>query len=381
MDASVAWHQQEVPLPVRGRQSRAARLWIIAFVLWIASNLFVTGVATLATWEGDASYRRMADLCHWDCTWYGSVVEGGYSKAPKANAEVNWPFHPLFPITAYPLHKWFKLSLHGSVVLAGKLELLLAIYAFMLLLSDEAEMTSDYYRAGALVAFNPYIIYAHAGYAEPLYFSLIALAFYFARRSRWIASGAMGGLASATRLVGFLFSISYAVFWAREGSWRSRIAKADLGRTIGLLLCPLGAAIFTLYMYHLTGDALVQKHIQVAWEKVPGNPIHILKLSLLHPHWQRVWGVMVIASLLLSAWLVKLGKAEMGIFLALSVLMPVSASIWAAPRYIWWQPPFLYAVYRLLRRNETAWLTYSALAAGFAAFMIVAWFSGQNFVV
>lgn len=354
----------------------------VAVVLWLASNIFVTCVARIGTWEGVASYGHMADLCKWDCSWYGTVLQSGYENIPmRDSAAANWPFHPLFPITAYPLYKWLKLSLPASMVLAGRLELLLAIYAFMLMLCDEAQSTAELFRAGSLVAFNPYLVYAHAGYAEPLYFAVISLGFYFAERRRWIAAGAMGGLASATRFVGLLFSTSYGVLWLKDAARGRQPRKLDMNRVIGLLLCPLGTAAFLLYMYHHTGDALVQQHAQVAWSKVPGNPLHTLRLCLVQRHWPRVWALMAILGLLVSGWLVKLRKAEMGIFLAIAILIPLSATGWSMPRYIWWQPPFLYAIYRLLGRNSSAWLVYTAFAAGTASFMVLEWFSGHNFLI
>lgn len=360
---------------------RDSRIWI-SLLLWIGSNVFVATTATVATWEGLASYHRMVDFCRWDCGWYATVLDGGYSTGPtRVTGEANWPFHPLFPATAYPLHKWLGLSFGSSIVLASKLELLVAIYAFLLFLSDEVKTPTDRARAASLVAFNPYLIYAHAGYAEPLYFALIAFAFYFAGRRRWIVAGAMGGLASATRFVGFLFSASYATLWLEEGAIRSGWRRLDLNRIIGLLLCPLGTALFTLYMYHHIGDALVQEHVQVAWGKIPGNPIHTLRQCLMQHHWPRVWAIMAIVSLLMSAWLFRLRKADMGIFLALSVLIPVSATCWVIPRYIWWQPPFLYGIYRILGRNEIGWLSYLAFASGMAGFMVLSWFSGHNFVM
>jgi len=359
----------------------AQPLWI-ALLLWLASNVFVTSISKMATWEDNAHYSRMANLCRWDCPWYASIVESGYSTATTPNpAYPKWSFHPLFPLTAYPLHRWFKLSLYGSVVLAGKLELLLAIFAFLLLVSDETKTTADRWRAASLVAFNPYVIYAHAGYAEPLYFSLIALAFYFASRDRWLASGAMGGLASATRFVGFLFTLSYLTIWARDGSWRFWRRKVDLNRVIGLLLCPLGTALFALYMYHQIGDALVQGHVQLAWGKLPGNPFYILRLSLLTSGWPFVWGVMVTVALVLSAWLVYLGKSELGIFLALSILIPFSATWIASARYLWWQPPFLYAIYRALNRSTGLWLVYIAFTSAMAGFVVLGWLSGHTFVI
>jgi len=355
---------------------------VIAIVLWIASNVFVTGVATVATWEGIAQYKRMANLCRWDCGWYSSVVDAGYHfTSPFGNGAANWPFHPLFPITAYPLHKWLKLSLPGSVVLASKLELLLAIYAFLLMLSDQLETTSDYARAASLVAFNPYLIYAHAGYAEPLYFALIAFGFYFAGRQRWITAGAMGGFASATRVLGVLFCFSYVIAWLKEQQWRFSFRKLRLNAMVGLLLCPLGTALFTIYLHSRMGDALAWEHAHVAWGKQPGSPWKTLQLCFTQPHWPQVWGVFMVAAFVASAWLFKLRKPELGLYLALVALVAVSTGYWAVARYIWWQPPFLYAIYRLLRRNSGAWLIYVAFASGMAAFMVIEWFSGHNFVI
>lgn len=209
----------------RSQAASGVKLFAVAAVLWIASNVFVTGIATIATWEGNASYRRMASLCRLDCNWYASVLELGYFRTPMQSGAANSLFHPLFPLSAYPLHKWLKLSLPGSLVLTSKLELLLAIYSFLLMSHSEMETSTDLFVAGSIVAFNPYIIYAHAGYAEPLYFSLITLGFYFASRAKWISAGTAGGLASATRLTGFLFTASYLIYWLRGENWRIRWRK------------------------------------------------------------------------------------------------------------------------------------------------------------
>jgi hypothetical protein len=361
---------------------RHPEIWV-AVVLWLASNVFVTELSKFATWEGSAVYHNSADLCRWDCAWFGSVLESGYDKIPHRDSGgvANWPFHPLFPLTAYPFRHWLKFSLGTSLVLASKSALLLAIYAFLLMVRDQAVTRGDCFRAGSLVAFNPYIIYAHAGYSEPLYFALLAFAFYFASRARWIASGVSGGLLSAARLIGFLFSISYAVIWLRDVGWREVWRRQDLNRLIGLLLCPLGTAFYMLYLYHHTGDALAQIHVQVAWGKSPGNPFRTIWVCLAGHHWLRIWGVMIVTGLVASAWLFKLRKPELGIYLAISILIPLSAGYWGIPRYIWWQPPFIYAVYCVLKRHAAWWPIYIALTSGMASFMILEWFGVHNFVV
>ncbi len=360
---------------------RSGQLFWIAVIFWVASNVFVTMISKFAAWEGNASYTTMADLCHWDCGWYASILDHGYEVAPERDTgEANWGFHPLFPATAYPLRRWFKLSTPASLVLASKLELLVAIFGFLLLISDHIETTGDSLRAAALVAFNPYVIYAHAGYAEPLYFGLIALAFYLASVRRWVLSGAMSGLASATRILGIFFSAAYLLFWLREDRDSFR-RKLDLNQVIGLLLCPVGVALFMLYTYHHVGDALILQHAHVAWGKATGNPLHILRLCFMGHHWLRLWGLMIVAAALLSGWLFKLRQPELGLYLALVVLIAASTGFWGVPRYIWWQPPFLYAIYRILKRYRGLWPIYLAFASGAAAFMVVEWFSGHPFIM
>jgi hypothetical protein len=251
----------------------------------------------------------------------------------------------------------------------------------MILVSDEAATATDRFKAGLLVAFNPYVIYAHAGYAEPLYFGLLALAFYFAERRKWVAAGVSGALVSATRVIGFLFPISYVIAVLQDMRWRPDWRKLDLNRVIGLLLCPLGTAIFMLYLYHHTGDALGQVHTHIAWGKSPENPFHVLWMCLVNHHWLRLWGMMTIAGLCASVYLFMLRKPDLAIFLAISLLLSISGGYFAIARYIWWQPPFLYAIYRILKQHSLGWLIYVAFASGMASFMVVEWFSGHLFVI
>jgi hypothetical protein len=385
MDASTTIVEESASGRISGGWQPGTRAWVVALVLWLASNILTTGIARMASWQGNTAYAGIADFCKWDCEWYGSIIHEGYWHTPSPDTVYsNWVFNPLFPMTAFPLHKWFRLSLPGSLVAASKLELLLAIYAFMLMFGDELQSKAEFFRAGSLVAFNPYVIYAHAGYAEPLYFAFIALAFYFASRRRWILTGTASALASASRAVGVVFAASYVVSWLRTNSRRNRRRKLDLNAIIGLLLCPLGTALFMLYLYHHLGDALALQHGHVAWGRHLQNPLLALWLCLAQPHWPRVWGAMMIAAWLLCAWLFKLRKPEFGVYLAFALLLATLSPMsgyWGVARYIWWQPPFLYAIYRLLRRNEAAWLVYLVFASGMATFMTMGWFSGNNFVV
>jgi hypothetical protein len=354
-------------------------IWV-ALVLWVASNGFVHMVAKVATWEGEAKYFQVADLCQHDCGWYERVLMEGYYRTPTADSGSNWPFHPLFPIMTYPLQHWLRLAPRLSLVLASKLALLFAIYGFLLLVGAETATFAERVFSGSLVAFNPYVIYAHAGYAEPLYFGLLALAFYLLEKQQWINSGIAGALTSASRIIGFVFALSYATAWLRQAKWRPIWRQSD--KLLGLMLCPLGTAIYMLYLYHHTGDALAQVHSHIAWGKSPGSPVQAFLQAYSYHHWPRVFAFMAIASLLASVYLFFLNKVELAVYLAVSTLLSLSGGFVSLARYIWWQPPFLCAIYYLLRRHSAWWPVYTTFAAGLAAYMIVSWWMlGHLFIV
>jgi hypothetical protein len=90
---------------------------------------------------------------------------------------------------------------------------------------------------------------------------------------------------------------------------------------------------------------------------------------------------MIVTSLMASVYLFKLHKPELGLYLALVILLSCSGGYYAVARYVWWQPPMLYAVYLAIRRYPIWWTIYLVFASGMASFMIIEWFSGHNFVV
>jgi hypothetical protein len=82
-----------------------------------------------------------------------------------------------------------------------------------------------------------------------------------------------------------------------------------------------------------------------------------------------------------SAWLAQQRKIEMAVFLALCILLPATAEVGGMPRFVWWQPPMLYAVFLLLKRYPRLQMIYAAFAGGMAATMVFLWSIGSNAVV
>ena len=354
-------------------------------VIYCASCFFFYACGQVAHWTNGIQQGKLAYDCKWDCGWYGTITANGYDAYPHAHPRqdaANWAFFPLFPASAAALAQVFRLDPATATVLASKLELFAAIFAFLLWLTPHLENTDEYYLAGALVGLNPYFVYAHTGYSEPLYFALLCLGFWALERENYFAAGAFGALVSATRLVGILFALVYAISVVRHGDWRSTLRKQKaLAILLGLVLCPLGLALFSIHLYHRTGDALAFAHIQIAWDRHAANPLAVFHQSFLRHGWTRVWAAMATVAILTGVVIAR-KQPQYGIFLALSIIVPcLSGSMQSMPRYVWWQPPFLFAVFHWLRPSLPRWMIYFAFAGGIASIMVLYWFGNNLFVV
>ena len=367
---------------VRGWFARHPEV-LTAILLFVASNLLIYTLAAFTHWLPGARRTNLVDFCRADCNWFSIIVEQGYELTPNFalhRGMTDWAFFPLFPATALPFRYLLSLSTPIAVVITSRLELLAAIFSFLFLVEDEVKDETELLAAGALVAFNPYVIYAYSGYSEPLYFTVTTLGFICLKKKAWISAGACGALVSATRIVGSVFIVAYLVFTLEVG-WKRLAGKHRTPVLVGLALCPLGLFVYATYLHFHMGDALAFLHVQAAFGRQVSNPFVVLANALRSHHWQRLWGLMAIGGLCAVAWLVRRRQWALGAYLFLAILIPLCADTWGFPRYLWWQPPLLFALFTFLKQWRTGWILYFAFAGAMISFMIFAWFSGSNIVV
>lgn len=383
-------HSQESFLGLHSDHMTAVRAWTrrhpalwVSVVLFFASYIFVYSFGRVTHWTTGFPLSGLKGFCRWDCGWYSDIVAHGYALAPNAHPggdAANWAFFPLFPLSAMVMKHLFHMNPLAAAVAAARLEYLIAIFSFLLWLQPFLEDMTEYFLAGALIGLSPYMIYGQAGYSEPLYFSLACLGFWALERKKWIVAGLLGAGLSATRLVGILFALVFAIVVLRDVGWRSVLKDRSLAIPIGILLCPVGLVLYAIYLYYHTGDALAFLHVEVAWGRATTNPAVVVLHSFQAGGWFGFWAFVVVAGLLVSFWLM-LRRLEYGIFLAFSIIVPAaSGSLYGVPRYLWWQPPFLYAVFLFLRRSLPMWMIYLVFAGGMASFIIFRWFTLNSLV-
>ncbi|MDR7610786.1 MAG: mannosyltransferase family protein, partial [Armatimonadota bacterium] len=130
---------------------------------------------------------------HWDTRWYLDIARRGYSpERLPYTGEANYAFFPLYPLLMRALG-----PVVGDVYLAGIVVSNLSLVAAAVLLYRLARLDGDELAAERSVKYLvllPTAFVFSAVLTEALFVALSVAAFLQARRDRWWAAGALGGL-------------------------------------------------------------------------------------------------------------------------------------------------------------------------------------------
>jgi 4-amino-4-deoxy-L-arabinose transferase-like glycosyltransferase len=198
----------------------------------------------------------------WDSVWFLRIAEHGYNAATGAASA----FYPLYPGAVAVLGR----VLFGHYVLAGILiSLAAALGAFLLLyrLAEERLGAEGARRAVLYLAVFPFALFLQAVYSESLFLLLTLAAFALAERRRFLAAGAVTGLALLTRPTGAALLPALALL-----AWRERDRVRALA---SLAVAPVLFAAYPLYLWQAEGDAWAFLHAQRIWSRhlSPAGPL------------------------------------------------------------------------------------------------------------
>ncbi|MFE7650213.1 glycosyltransferase family 39 protein [Streptomyces phaeoluteigriseus] len=233
----------------------------------------VLGLLALAAWSAARDKSAYTLLtARWDSLWYGRVAELGYGyevRLPNGDVHSDLAFFPLLPwlerlgAAVTPLSyadAGFAVSLFASLAAAW------GIFA----VADRLYGRRAGVCAVLLWAVLPVGIVQSMAYSESLFTALAAWSLYAALTGRWVVAGLLASLAGLTRPVGL--AVVAAVWVAGVVSFGRERSTADLGgarvapRALGLLLAPLGAAGYVLWVGHRTGKGpLGYLDVQAGW--------------------------------------------------------------------------------------------------------------------
>nr|WP_245692913.1 glycosyltransferase family 39 protein [Streptomyces katrae] len=223
------------------------------------------GLAVLAVWSAAAGSSPHTLLsARWDSLWYARIAARGYGYEvvlPSGAVHSNLAFFPLLPWLERLVAAPTGLS-YGSAGLVVSAVAGLAAAWGIFAVADLLYGRRAGVLAVALWAALPVGIVQSMAYSESLFTALAAWALYAALRGRWLTAGLLAAGAGLTRPVGAAVVaavwVAAALAWRRgERSWRM---------AAGVLLAPLGAAAYVLWVGARTGGGLTgYLDVQAGW--------------------------------------------------------------------------------------------------------------------
>ncbi|MEV5491616.1 mannosyltransferase family protein [Streptomyces bobili] len=233
----------------------------------------VLGLLALAVWSAARDKSAYTLLtARWDSLWYTRVAELGYGyevRLPNGDVHSNLAFFPLLP--------WLERAVAAVTPLsyadAGFAVSLFASFAAAWGIFAVADRLYGR-RAGVcavlLWAVLPVGIVQSMAYSESLFTALAAWSLYAVLTGRWVTAGLLASLAGLTRPVGLAVVaavwVAGVVSFGRERSAADTRGARVAPRALGLLLAPLGAAGYVLWVGHRTGKGpLGYLDVQAGW--------------------------------------------------------------------------------------------------------------------
>ncbi|MFJ9077189.1 glycosyltransferase family 39 protein [Streptomyces sp. NPDC102278] len=345
------------------------------------------GLTVLALWGAavDSSPHTLLSA-RWDSLWYARIAAGGYGYEvvlPNGDVHSNLAFFPLLPWLERLVATVTGLS-YGSAGLVVSAVAGLAAAWGIFAVADSLYGRRVGVLAVAAWAALPVGIVQSMAYSESLFTALAAWALYGVLRGHWLTAGLLAAAAGLTRPVGAAVVAAVwvaAVLALRRGERSWRMAA-------GVLLAPLGAAAYVLWVGARTGDGLLgYLDVQGGW----GNGFdggwafaRFIGARLASPAFPA--GIALIAGVALVLWLYRLcvrqrQPAALLVYCGLVVALALCASGYfgSKPRLLLPAFPLMLPVAAALARLRTG-RAVAALAAVAAASAVYGafWLNGSG---
>jgi Gpi18-like mannosyltransferase len=250
-------------LSLRSIGSRIREVFLPIVAIYLSSRLILLFIAVLsrsqiAVAPETIDHSLASYLCRFDCGWYLSVAQDGYSAiepSPQLGA-TNFGFFPLFPLlirVAAPLFAGNLLYAALAVTNLCFLTALVFVYRYARLL--DLDRTAALLTV-TLLCIMPQSIVFSAVYTESPFLLLLVVAMYYLRREKYLVAGIAAALLSATRANGIFF-IVFNLGWIIHRDGIRSLLRPWLApeKFVPVVLAPMGLFLFWGYCFVTTGDA------------------------------------------------------------------------------------------------------------------------------
>ena len=257
------WLTRAALLARLGRWAAVVRRWLLSDILsiFLATRLafllltyFGRPCCAIRRWwatRGRASPATCSIAWFYrDSQWFLTIVHDGYHYFGPGHRSA---------LAFFPVFRCGEVRAHPHRDRAGDLGDLVANVAFLgaliymqrLCRHEYGESTAR--RAVFYMAIFPTSFFTFAPYSEALFLMLSLGSLYYTRKQQWWLAGLFGGLAAATRILGFVLVLAFAWEYLRTHRFDPRRFRVDV---LAGALIPAGLGLYMLYLYGLTGDPL-----------------------------------------------------------------------------------------------------------------------------
>ena len=236
------------------------------------------GLAALAVWSATADKSAHQLLsARWDSLWYTRIAELGYGyevRLPNGDVHSNLAFFPLLPWLERAVSAVSPLSYADAGLLVTAVASVAAAWGIFAVADHVygegeargAAQEARWRETGGSPAVLAVLVWAvlpvgivqSMAYSESLFTALAAWSLYAVLTGRWLTAGLLASLAGLTRPVGMavVAAVWVTVFasFVRERSVPVREGAPRWRRAVAVLIAPLGAVGYVLWVGRRTGD-------------------------------------------------------------------------------------------------------------------------------
>ena len=207
--------------------------------------------------------------------------------------------------------------------------------------------------------------------------------FLFAYREQWVMVAFLGIFISGTRNLGVMMVFPVLILALQAYGWREffRFTERAFKVVFTLWLIPLGLFSYMVYLYHLTGDALAFKHIQVAWGRYMDSPLDWWLSGFELGGRKAYLSIMVIFGWCLNGYLFSQKRWAEATLMFICCTIPLMTGLNAMPRYMFGLYPTLLAIILLAHRWPAIRPAVLCISGMVASFIAVAFVNFKFFTV
>ncbi|AIQ14743.1 hypothetical protein [Paenibacillus durus] len=350
---------------------------IILLILVSRITLSFIGITSRHFLQPSETFKQslLSTWAQWDGGWYRIIAEHGYdidhTYNPYFGYQTTYAFYPLYP----KLMKYLNFIFHDYIISGIFISTISSIVACVYLY----KLSTYYFDQKKSMEVIKYVVFFPASFmlscvlTESLYLVLVLMCFYYSKKNKWLLVGICGFFLALTRNIGVFIIIPLFIEYLMCKKFKFLEIKYNI---LFLLFIPCGFVLWGMYLYYLTGDFLMFKNIQVAWERVDSDPISVLYQVFSRGQFQeRFWALFTIFAISIQLLSIKKMPIPYSVFTAYSILIPLSTSVISMIRFTLVIFPLYFALVNILKNNFAKTLVVYVMLV-LQGLLMVFWSSG-----